>query len=958
MQYLHSNKRRLNIWQWNCGGISSSRLDEVKAWLVLNHVDLAILVETRMTFAQWSDQHWHILHSGEGPNRGKGIMVLISNRLSKAADIAWQFHDSGRLVHVRLTGATRPLDLVACYQHVFNRDKNRLHARQQWWETLEHILTGIPNRHNLVLAGDFNCSLQASPPHTGTSTFNWRGQAHTGPEHIDQSKFLQLLRRFSLVVLNSWSSQLGPTFIHGHCASRIDYVCVRQMLADGAARNVQYLWDSPFLLQNKVGHAPILCTIAKYWIPVFAHNKIQRVTLQQRRNSRQAFLEQTATWQQFMTQTEQQIAQLFAAPAPDADILIDQMHVDVMETFQRYFPSGQTQRGPPAWQPALSTILNKWEHRRRMLRPGLSTMQNIFQRWFHVMKFSRLKRLHRKQAKQIKQQQFEDMVHTAAVAAAKHDTHQLFAIINKVAPKQPRRQIQLRNHAGLLASPVESAAIMNQFVHDVWAGPSSLDLTFSDAPGVPFTVDQLEHALASIPGTKACAKPFTPGVVWRQHASFLAPLIFAKLIEWWDCNPPQIPTSWKNGWIFMIPKPSKQPVKPQHLRPLALQEPVGKAIIGLIIHLAMKEANDCMVHFPIWAYMARRSTLDAIRRVSQHCLLVRNLISLQRVTPHSRAARVAKYCLYGGLQICLDLQRAFDSVNRCKLFARLHCLNISTPLIQLLASWHENTAYLVQNGDFDSLIPIGKGVRQGCKAAPGLWNCFMVIYMHDLMEFLPLSWIQQHLTLYADDCHFGASFTTVDEFCQIHQALCIMFQVLISLDMTVNPEKSVAILEMRGSSSAKIRSQYVQRDQHGERLKILVQGQAAALIPIQKETKYLGVIISYQNFEDASLKHRLSLMHVGFKRLQRWLTGRHGLSVAQRFQLWRTCIYPILSYGIFAMGLSKQGILKAITQMTIMMRKLTRDHSYLTRRSNQEIFFSSINYPLRRTCCMALLLDC
>ena len=139
---LHSNKKRLNIWQWNCGGISSSRLDEVKAWLVLNHVDLAILVETRMTFdAQWSDQHWHILHSGEGPHRGKGIMVLISTRLSKAADIAWQFHESGRL-----TGATRPLDLVACYQHVFNRDKNRLQARQQWWETLEQVLTGIPNR--------------------------------------------------------------------------------------------------------------------------------------------------------------------------------------------------------------------------------------------------------------------------------------------------------------------------------------------------------------------------------------------------------------------------------------------------------------------------------------------------------------------------------------------------------------------------------------------------------------------------------------------------------------------------------------------------------------------------------------------------------------------------------------------------------------------------------------------
>ena len=81
---------------------------------------------------------------------------------------------------------------------------------------------------------------------------------------------------------------------------------------------------------------------------------------------------------------------------------------------------------------------------------------------------------------------------------------------------------------------------------------------------------------------------------------------------------------------------------------------------------------------------------------------------MRRVTPHSRAVKVAKYCLYGGLQICLDLQRAFDSVNRRKLFARLHCLKISTPLIQLLAAWHENTAYLVQYGDIDSLFRLDK----------------------------------------------------------------------------------------------------------------------------------------------------------------------------------------------------------------------------------------------------------
>jgi len=74
----HSTKKRLSTWQWNCGGISSHRLDEVKAWLVMSHIDLAILVGTRMTFdATCTNHHWHILHSGEGEHRGKGIMILI-----------------------------------------------------------------------------------------------------------------------------------------------------------------------------------------------------------------------------------------------------------------------------------------------------------------------------------------------------------------------------------------------------------------------------------------------------------------------------------------------------------------------------------------------------------------------------------------------------------------------------------------------------------------------------------------------------------------------------------------------------------------------------------------------------------------------------------------------------------------------------------------------------------------
>ena len=125
-----------------------------------------------------------------------------------------------------------------------------------------------------------------------------------------------------------------------------------------------------------------------------------------------------------------------------------------------------------------------------MQRPGFSTTKNIFNRWYHAIQFAKLKRFHRKLAKQIRQNQFNEIVQEAATAANRHDTHRLFSLINRFAPKQPRKTIQLRNHAGQMANPVESAAILTQHVREVWDGPSHMDISFSHAPGVPFTVKQ------------------------------------------------------------------------------------------------------------------------------------------------------------------------------------------------------------------------------------------------------------------------------------------------------------------------------------------------------------------------------------------------------------------------------------------------------------------------------------
>lgn len=931
----HSPRRRLSLWQWNSGGLEMSKLDEIKAWLVLNAVDIGIVVETRWTFdSEWSDTHFHHLHTGAGPHRGKGILIFVSTRLCSAAHIKWQIHDSGRLAHVRLQSLTRPVDIVACYQHTFQPNRACHQRRAAWWTLLDHVLRGIPNRNNLILTGDFNCSLARCAPAVGTGGFLWQGAESGGTVHTDQSTFVHLLRNFGLVALNTWCMGLGPTYVHGQQASRIDYVCVRQMFADGLAKQVKYLWHSPFLFQTTHGHVPILSSIARHWIPSHDSNRTPRVTMQQRQAGRQAFVDQTSVWQQFVSQTQEIIRNSFGAPTSDVDTQMTCMHQQVLQSFCDFFPAGRKTPRLAPWEQNLPVILNKWEHRRRLQKLWRPTQVCVFQAWFHVIKFTQLKRAHAKAARCTRTRLFQEVVHTASQAAVQHDTHKLFQIINSYAPKNPRKQIQLRNHEGHMATPIESAAILNKFVHDIWAGPATIELPFREPPGVPFTVRQLETALAGIPATKAVAKPYAPGVVWKQLAVFLAPLLHAQMNTWWQQVPPRIPEAWRHAYLFMIPKPGKPPVSPYNLRPLALQEPVGKAVIGLLIKLAMQDAYSHMVHFPIWAYMNARSTLDAIRRVCAHCEEVRQMIRHLRSTPHSRAANCQRHQLYGGLQLCLDLQRAFDSVNRQRLFQRLAQLNVRPSIVQLLTAWHENTVYFVQHEDTDCPIGIGKGVRQGCKAAPGLWNSFLVLFLHDLMAHVSLRWLQTHLTIYADDLHLGVTFKSLEAFYKIHSILGVLFSTLQSLDMCINPAKSVVILEMKGSQSRFARRQFVHHDNGVARFKIEVPDSDPVYIPLQQSIKYLEVIISYGNFEDDSLKHRLTLMHVGFHRLQRWLTGRHGLSPQQRFRLWQTCIYPIFCYGVFATGVTTHGIQLAITKMTIMIRKMIRDHAYLTRRTN------------------------
>lgn len=153
-------------------------------------------------------------------------------------------------------------------------------------------------------------------------------------------------------------------------------------------------------------------------------------------------------------------------------------------------------------------------------------------------------------------------------AAQRHDSHELFSIINQYSPIQPKRRMHLRNAQGHIASPIEEISQLKRFVVDTWQGPPQFPTLTNDYPGMPFSVAEFEHELSLIPATKAVARPCAPGIAWKTVAPTITSPIYDILRDWWSRPTP----SWfRDSWMILIPKPNKPPVTPGALRPLALQ---------------------------------------------------------------------------------------------------------------------------------------------------------------------------------------------------------------------------------------------------------------------------------------------------------------------------------------------------------------------------------------------------
>ena len=369
----------------------------------------------------------------------------------------------------------------------------------------------------------------------------------------------------------------------------------------------------------------------------------------------------------------------------------------------------------------------------------------------------------------------------------------------------------------------------------------------------------------------------------------------------------------------------KPTCSPSNLRPLCILPTEAKIIAIMLRARLMPFVSTYLKEVPQYAYVPHRNSTHAIAFVLEHCADVRARLAgfadnLHKKREQQRSGSPAEQ--FGAFQIALDLSQAFDLLDRSHVEAALVDANAPAELIAAIMCVLSNTAYVFQVGQHSQTLPTQNGIRQGCPLSPLLWSFASGYIYRRLAEALPDS-VLRNLTLFADDHHVSFQCNTVSGMYQASTHAGALLDCLKSHNLKVNPDKSVVLLEVRGAEMKRALKRHVQKTKNGRRLMLPSKTGMRVGIPMQSSTKYLGIFISYRNFEDCTVKHNIGKAKARYTQLRHLLNGK---------------IAPILYYGLPVVGLTEQGAYLLHVAVVKQIRAFSASPVHLTREPTLELF--------------------
>ena len=929
---------RVHVLSWNAGGLSLAMFDELI--LLLNtveyqHVSAAIIQETHWKHeSTWRASGWNCVHSGCETESHPGILIMIRDKMVPHELVRYDVIQPGRILHVRAPFGSarldRSLDLIGIYQYPWDTRKPRqqlLDAREGVWKKLDTVLRRLPQRNLLFVCGDCNVQLPSQDKHVGTGIVL---RPSNTQQASDPGSLLKILISHDLCALNTWRgpSKQAYTYSMGPVRTLIDYVFVRTKDADSIAKGCLPVTTFPIADWRLDGrHRVLIASLAVSW-------KVRTGQKPKPAYDREAML---ADYKRDPLLTE--VSHAFQSLMMQENCKgAEEISSCLLQACCQVYPVAMAPPPADRMQLVRGPIATMWATWREMRAVRGATLRSIILTWKLRVRFKAQKRIVDRASKEQRKLRVHTLLDQAETDDRNHNARGLYSIVRKLAPKQRYKPLQVKTDKGVCLSSREEVAELKKFFGGVFCDAATVVVGPCDVPFSP-QLEAVTRALKQLPAHKAVPHTCAPSIAWKACADTLAQYLHSAFEDMCLGPVPKVSNQWKDGWMVLAPKAGKPLCRACDVRPLALQDPGGKAAIRTVKEAIQPFVDECMKTIPQYAYLQNRDGQMAILRACAHLRQVRQMVAGQTYTVHHHKDGHRRMTLCGGLTLSLDLRMAFDVLPRLLVERSLREAHIPTGLISLIMAWLTDSSYhLSHAGEAFTLTPT-RGIRQGCVLSPLIWTCVTGTMVRDLAA---LDIAVTDLDLYADDYLHQELLTTYEAFAPALTKLGVIIQYLQEQGLQVSLDKTVVLCRLAGTRASMAMKQHTfkRKDREGiERIYVKIPTKYTMLhLPLVQEHKYMGIMASYHNFEDKTLHHRLASARNTYTRLKPFLRSRKRLSLPGRLRMWWTCVWSSMRYALPSVGVTGAGATNLRGLVATHMRALAVSPRHLTGETTESLF--------------------
>uniref|UniRef100_A0A670INW4 Reverse transcriptase domain-containing protein n=1 Tax=Podarcis muralis TaxID=64176 RepID=A0A670INW4_PODMU len=327
----------------------------------------------------------------------------------------------------------------------------------------------------------------------------------------------------------------------------------------------------------------------------------------------------------------------------------------------------------------------------------------------------------------------------------------------------------------------------------------------------PIEIEEIKEVIKELKGGKAPGPDgFTASYYKEMEFVLLTPLkeVMNNILK-----EREIPETWKDAFITLIPKQDSDLLQVKNYRPISLLNIDYKIFAGILAR-RMKNILLENIHGDQAGFLPGRQMKDNIRNI-------RNIIEY-----------LSARCDKQAILMFVDAEKAFDNIIWDFLLKHLEYMEVGTEFFnRVKAIYTEQKAKLIINNVVSEEIKIAKGTRQGCPLSPLLFITVLEVLLNSIRQNKKIKGItigqnEYKVKVFADDL------------------------VITIEDPTSSIKEILEELEQFGKVAGfKLNKKKTKIMAKNMDLSVTEEMQQQTEIEVAKKVKYLGIWITLKNID-------------------------------------------------------------------------------------------------------------